>query len=218
MTAATRPPTRFAPMTLLTACFALSLVAIGCKDEKKLTPPPPASEYLAQSSGTNVLANLQRAYGKESIAEYTKLFSTDFVFVFNPADPIDPSHIHPSSWALADELSSTAHMFTDSSVFRIELSSYSPGLPERADSLLGPRTWKMRVDQVTLQVLTRKEDGTLLTLLVDEAHEVFFFREDSTKSASDGKPTWFIFRWEDQPISGGKVESKSWGQIKAAFR
>jgi hypothetical protein len=204
-------------MTVLAALFALSLAATGCKDEKKLTPPPPVSDYLAQSSAANVLANLQTAYGKESIGEYRKLFEEAFTFVFNPSDVSgdDPT---PAQWGLADELESAANMFADSSVSRIELSSYTLGVPERADSLYyGPRTWKVRVDQANLQVHTRNDTGEPLIYLVDGTTEMFFFREEPTRPASDGKPTWFIFRWEDQPIRGVKVADKSWGQIKAVY-
>jgi hypothetical protein len=195
------------------------MAATGCKDEKKLTTPPPASEYLAQSSIVNVVANLQKAYGKESIDEYRKLFTDDFLFVFNPADPVDPNHPSPPQWGLVDELDATQNMFIDSSVFKIELSSYNFGVPERVDSVeYRPRAWKVRVDHTNLQVYTRKEDGTLLTLLVDDATEVFFLVEEPNRLASDGKPTWYIFRWEDQPIGTMKTERTSWGQVKNIFR
>jgi hypothetical protein len=219
MTVASRPPARLLPMAVLTALFALSMAATGCKDEKKLTTPPPASEYLAPSSIVDVLANLQKAYGKESIDEYRKLFTEDFLFVFNPADPVDPNHPSPPQWGLIDELDATENMFADSSVFKIELSSFVLGVPERVDSVeYRPRAWKVRVDQVNLRVHIRKPDGTLLTLLVDDATEVFFLVEEPTRLASDGKPTWYIFRWEDQPIGSGKIEGGSWGQVKNIFR
>jgi hypothetical protein len=195
------------------------MAATGCKDEKKLTTPPPASEYLAQSSIANVLANFQKAYGKESIDEYRKLFTNDFIFVFNPMDPVDPGHPNPPQWGLVDELDVTDNMFADSSVFKIDLSSYVLGVPARLDSNdYRPRAWKVRMDQANLQIYTRKPDGTLLTLLVDGATEVFFLVEEPTRLASDGKPTWFIFRWEDQPIGTRKTETTSWGQVKNIFR
>jgi hypothetical protein len=46
---------------------------------------------------------------------------------------------------------------------------------------------------------------------------MFFFVEEPTRLASDGKPTWFIFRWEDQPIGTGKSGRRSWGQIKNIY-
>jgi hypothetical protein len=170
MTVASRPLTRLVPMAVLTALLALSMVAAGCKNEKKLTPPPAESNYLAQSSAANVLANLQRAYGERNIDQYRKLFTDDFIFVFNPADPIDPAHPSPPQWGLADELGSTEHMFTDTQVTKIELSSYVLGVPARVDSNdYRPRAWKVRVNQANLQVYTRKPNGELLTLLVDGA-------------------------------------------------
>ena len=81
---------------MLTAALALSLTAIGCKDEKQLTPPPPASNYLAQSSVADVLANLQTAYEMQSLDQYRKLFAAEFTFVFNPANvnnPTDPTSV-----------------------------------------------------------------------------------------------------------------------------
>jgi hypothetical protein len=174
--------------------------------------------YLPQTNPANVLANLQTAYAERKIDQYRKLFAEDFVFVFNPLDPIDPDHPNPPQWGLAEELSVTENMFTDTLVSKIELSSYSLGVPERVDSLYyGPRARKVRVDEVNLQVYARKEDGTLLTLLVEGATEGFFFREEPTKPI-DGRPTWYIFRWEDQPIGGRKGETRSWGQVKRLFR
>ena len=182
--------------------------------------PPPVSNYLPQTSPANVIANLQVAYGERRIDEYRKLFTDDFVFVFDPADPVDPNHPSPPQWGLADELSSAENMFTDTLVTRIELSSYVLGVPSRVDSVeYRPRAWKVRVDQVNLQVHTRRPDGNLLTLLVDGATEVFFFVEEPSRpSPVNGRPTWYIFRWEDQPIGTRKVEMTSWGQVKNLFR
>jgi hypothetical protein len=167
-------------------------------------PPLVVTNIVPQTSPANVLANLQTAYAERKIDEYRKLFAEDFIFVFNPADPVDPDHPNPAQWGLAEELSVTENMFADELVSKIELSSYSLGAAERVDSLYyGPRAWKVRVDQANLQVYTRKLDGTLLTLLVEGATEVFFFREEPTKpSPVDGRPTWYVIRWEDQPIGG----------------
>ena len=220
-TAAARPLARHLSITGLAVFLALSMTATGCKDEKQLTTPLEGHDgpYGPNSSAANVLTNMQMAYAERNIDRYRSLFSEDFVFVFDPADPIDPNHPTPPHWNLVDELAATGNMFKDEFVSRIELSSYVLGLPERADSLLyGPRTWKVRVSEANLQVYMKKEDGTSLTLLVEGTTEVFFFRREPTAPAWDGKPTWFIFRWEDQPITGGKVQQTSWGQIKAAFR
>jgi hypothetical protein len=193
---------------LATGLLVISFLAIGflagCpwspKPDTKLIPVE--SNYLPQTSPENVIANLQTAYAERKIDEYKKLFSDDFTFVFNPADPIDPNHPSPPQWGLADELDVTENMFADELVTKIDFSSYVLGVPAQLDSNdYRPRAWKVRVDQANLQVYTRKPDGTLLTLLVDGATEVFFFVEEPTKpSPVDGRPTWYIFRWEDQPI------------------
>lgn len=217
MSTPVRPPIRLVPMSVLPAILALVMATAGCKDEKKLTPPPPASAYLAQSSAANVLANLKTAYEQQSLVEYRKLFADDFTFIFCPydAEGDDPT---PAQWNLADELSSTQHMFLDSLVSRIELTSYVLGVPARADSeYYGPRTWKVRVDQAKLQVWIQTPNGEPLIYLVDGTTELFFFREDVTTPASDGKPAWLIFRWEDQPAHGGKVPWTTWGRIKASY-
>jgi hypothetical protein len=182
--------------------------------------PPPVSNYLPQTSPANVIANLQIAYGERTIDEYRKLFTEDFIFVFSPTDLIDPNHQTPPQWGLGEELVSTENMFTDELVFKIELSSYVLGVPTRVDSVeYRPRAWKVRIDRANLQVYTRKPDGTLLTLLVDGATEVFYFVEEPSRpSPINGRPTWYIFRWEDQPIGSGKTEVISWGQVKALFR
>ena len=123
----------------------------------------------------------------------------------------------PDRWVLADELAAANNMFRDEFVSRVELSSYRLGLLERADSLVyGPRTWKVRVDEVNLAVHTYRENGTSLTYVVEEATEVFIFREEPTKPI-DGSPSWYIFRWEDQPIGPAKADTTSWGYIKVLF-
>ena len=202
-------PWNFWILPLAIGFLAIGLLS-GCpwSPGKNSVIPPVPSNYLPQTSPANVLANLQMAYAERKIDEYKKLFTEDFVFVFNPADPVDPNHPNPPQWSLVDELTVTENMFADELVSKIELSSYSLGVAEKVDSLYyGPRAWKVRVDDANLQVYTRKEDGTLLTLLVEGATEVFFFREEPSKpSPVDGRPTWYIFRWEDQPI-GAKIAS-----------
>jgi hypothetical protein len=200
--------------------LALGFVAIGLltgcpwSPKKTVTTPVTPSDYLPQTSPANVLQNLQTSYKNRNIDEYTKLFATDFTFVFNPLDPEVPDHPNPPSWGLVDEIEATKNMFTNELVTKIELTSYVLGVPEKADSLYyGPRAWKVQVNEANLQVATRTADGDLLTYLVQGTTEVFFFREEPTKPI-EGRPTWYIFRWEDQPI-GTKVASTAAGKPNA---
>jgi hypothetical protein len=208
------------PWILLILPLAVGSLAIGflagCPWSPGKNPviPPPPTKYLPQTSPANILANLQMAYGERDIDEYRKLFAENFAFVFNPADVTgdDPT---PTQWGLADELESTNNMFRSELVSKIELSSYTLGVPERVDSLYyGPRAWKVRVDEANLQVATRTDDGEPLIYMVDGTTEVFFFREEPTKPI-DGRPTWYIFRWEDQPIGGKSTPTATSGKPDA---
>ncbi len=192
--------------------MAIALVAVSVLAGCPWSPEPddgggdPVSNYLPQTSPANVLANLQTAYSERKIEEYRKLFTEDFTFVFNPLDPEDPENPNPDQWGIADELEATKNMFEDELVTKVELTSYTMQVPEVADSVsYGPDAWKVRVDETNLQVATRLPDGDVLTLVVQGTTEVFYFREDDTKPVG-GRPTWYIFRWEDQPI-GSKTSA-----------
>ena len=205
---------------LVVLAVMVAMVTAGCGGDEgcRCTPTPPPPGFPPQDSPANVIATLQMAYGERNIDMYRKLFAEDFVFFFNTGIPVDPAHPMPDRWDLADELASANNMFRDEFVSRVELSSYRLGLLERADSLrYGPRAWRLRVDEVNLEVHTYRENGTPLTYVVKRATEVFFFREESAKSI-DGSPSWYIFRWDDQPIEPAKAETTSWGSIKALFR
>jgi hypothetical protein len=220
MAAPTRPFTRLVPVAALTALLVLSMVAAGCKEEKKLTPPPPpASDYLPASSAANVLANLKTAYETKNLAEYRKLFAEDFVFSFIPPGLSDLDNTLPpvDGWELADELTSTEIMFNDTSVGKIELHHWDIGTAEPAESLYyGPRAFRVVAGNVDLTVkILDTYEGLILS--VEGSAERFYFREEPSRRASDGLPTWLIFRWEDFPAGRPKVERTSWGEIKAAF-
>jgi hypothetical protein len=182
-----------------------SLVGCPWSPGKNPVIPPPVSKYLPQSSMVNVLANLKTAYEDRHLEEYKKLFSQDYAFVFSPADYGNPDDPTPQQWGRDEEFTSTENMFHNELVDKITLD-YVAGVPERADTLMYPgRTWKMKVDNANLQVSTRNAEGEQLIYQVPGTTEMFFFREVLTTLASDGRPTWYIFRWEDQPIGAAAV-------------
>ena len=192
----------------------------ACDDDKKVTPPE-VSDYLDQSSAVNVLENLKTAYVKREYAQYEKLFSADFIFVFNPADVDDPINPTPQQWARADEMDATRNLLTHDHVEGISLN-WSPG-QLTADDTYG---WKIRVDDVLLDVQTRNELGEVWILQVKGATHRFYFREESNLTPA-GRKKWVCTRWEDSPIglarSGGsavrpETEETSWGAIKGLYR
>jgi hypothetical protein len=201
---------------LLAVPLVLSLTGGGCKDDKRITPPPPyVSPYQAQNSIANVLANFKTAYEARNFDEYRKLFAEDYRFYFNPADVHSGDNPTPESWGYADEMAATENMFHDDLVDQIQVD-YTIGTPERADSVLyGAHAWKVRLTEANLRVVTRNEGGEPLTYLVPGTTELFYLRQSATETV-DGQPKWHIFRWDDQPIA--KTETKSWGQVKHAYR
>jgi hypothetical protein len=192
--------------------FLLAAAFSGCKDDKKITVPPPPSEYLEQSSPANVLANLQTAYQRKNCGEYSKLFAPDFVFLFNPSDVNDPTNPTPPDWGFPAETASACSLFAHPRVETITLS-WSVGALE-ADTTYG---WKIRVDEVNLNVNARNEQNELWIYQVRGSHQMFYFREEDVTLPS-GKKKWTCIRWEDSPIGSGKTQETSWGQIKHNFR
>lgn len=181
-----------------------SLVGCPWTPGKNLVIPIDPGKYLPQSSMVNVLANLKTAYEDRNIDQYKKLFSDDYTFVFSPADASDQDDPTPAQWGKEEEFTSTENMFRNELVEKITLD-YVAGVPERADTVAyGRGAWKMKVDSANLAVSTRNEAGEALIYQVPGTLEMFFFREEPSKPAADGRPSWFIFRWEDQPIGAAK--------------
>jgi hypothetical protein len=99
-----------------------------------------------------------------------------------------------------------------------------------ADDTYPEHPWKIRVDNVQLDVQTRAQDGTVWIYQVNGATHVFYFREAAGEQASDGRAKWYCTRWEDSPIGLARpdgphnnglepyVERTTWGRIKGAFR
>jgi hypothetical protein len=200
----------------------------GCPFSPKnnpIPPPPPLSDYLEQSSAAYVLANLRTAYEKKNFDEYDKLFSPDYVFVFNPADVGDPENPTPQQWFRADEMDSARNLFSNDRVEYITLN-WNPGEAEPSDEVI-QGSWKVRVDAVNLDVHTRNENNEVWIYEVKGAVHVFYFREDpSVTFPASGKHKWYCIRWDDSPIGGfagvevdgAKVQETSWGAIKSLYR
>ncbi len=202
----------------LVVLLALVLAHPGCDAKKNAIKPVQLPDH-PQSSPANCLANLKIAYNRhDDINEYIKLFSDDFTFVFNPVDATRPEDPTPPSWGWAEERQSTERMFTSELTEGIGLNyDQDPAVNSGNE---WPGTWKVLARHVRLQVDTRKDDGTQLTLLVEDGTGTFFFKEYTDERASDGKNLWRIVRWEDQTVvkQGALMTSNStWGAIKNLF-
>jgi hypothetical protein len=127
----------------------------------------------------------------------------------------------PPSWGFPDDVASACSLFADPS--ELITLDWSPGALE-ADSAYG---WKIRVDEVNLNVNTRNENNELWIYQVRGSYQFFYFREDTSVTFPGGKHRWVIVRWEDAPAGGPKlapvegdprVERTTWGQIKFNYR
>ncbi len=179
---------------------AVAVLAGGCVFSPKKTKPEETSEWLPQSSPAYCLANLQNAYLKRSFNEYLKLFATDFTFVFSPADVGDPVDPTPASWGLDEERDTHEKMFSSDLLDRIQLSFEQDAAEESNDEF--PDTWKVNVHEINLILDTRKENNEVWIYKVVDGQATFYFKQYPNEKASDGRPLFRIWRWEDQPIGG----------------
>ena len=191
--------------TKLYGCWLVLLLVLwgtaGCVFSPTKAPaPPPVSPYLAQDSPANCLQNLMTAYVNRDLAAYSLLFTSDFTFVFTPADVLNPTNPTPAQWGLADEKTSADHMFHSELVDKIELTFQQDTAVDSGSDYAG--TWKVHLSNVNLLVYTR-QDGTPWIYRVAGGTATFYFKEFPNETASNGKPLWRIWRWEDQPIAFG---------------
>ena len=200
----------------ITALVA-GVLAAGCDAEKKITPPDPPSPYLEPSSPLNVLKNLEYAYEHEDSTAYAAVFTEDFTFVFNPDDVRNPDNPTPAEWDLEDELQAAGAMFRSPSVDDISLN-WSIGEPDSsgAQNPQDPDTLAVRVDEINLDVITKRDD-TIWIYKVQGATHWFHFLADRSVTYAGDKHRWRVYRWLDSPIGAGKTEEMTWGHIKMLF-
>lgn len=191
-------------------CSAICLTMLtGCPWDPptKIDPIIVPDEYLPQTDPDGILANLKMAYTKENYDQYAKLFSQDYIFVFNPAD-VNGDDPTPVQWARQPELDAAKNMFDDEKVTQITLT-WNPGTPESAADKFPafPECLRVRVDDITLRVETRPPDlAEPLIYLVQGAYHYFYFKEGKGAEAgvdpTNSLPIWYLFQWEDSPIGG----------------
>jgi hypothetical protein len=206
----------------LSAAFAI-LLLVGCSsDGKKKNTEPDPTLYLSQTSVTNILANLIRAYDEKNATEYTKLFDPSYRYTFAPQDIGGPNHI-PAAWGRDEEITSATHMLggtTNADGYMAEeiTLSFTVGVPTGTaiDS-----TWtKVVLSNINLSVVGRQtssQDPLIYQVIGDKA-DLYFVETDETAPGSNLK-TWKIVRWDDKPIAraGPATNDTTWGLIKALW-
>jgi hypothetical protein len=207
------------------ALLAALLAGCGGGGAKLIPPDPPATpDYPEQSSAANLLANLRTSYERRNFSEFEKLFSDDFVFAFGLADVNDPVSPTPAEWPRDSVMACTAKLFASPWVDAITINWWIGALV--ADDTYDARGWKIRVDNVQLDVQTRAEDGTVWIYQVNGALHLFYFRALETTMPS-GRQKWVITRWEDSPIGSARRPAEpdtphpagmTWGRFFYSYR
>ncbi len=190
----------------LLALPVLLLLMAGCpfSPEKDPKPPvdPPDPDYVANTSITNVLANLKTSYNKQNIEQYKALLHQDYLYIFDPRDV--GTHGIPESWIYPDEVASAEHLFrsdpnTDGYKMETISLNYLPGSDVVSQVEPG---WRMvTLTQITLLVDTRHKDNgkQLLYQVIGDQADIHFIQTDAIDQAS-GLRIWKIIYWVDKPI------------------
>jgi hypothetical protein len=163
-----------------------------------------------------VLEILPFAYGGRDLDRYARLFADDFTFFFDPPDSAGTDF--PRSWNRQKEMASAGNLFRSEAVDRIELD-LDPGTLEPSPQVIAD-SWRVRTRIVRLRLVRRGTRGQRDTLQVSGGTELFYLRPDSTRLTWDGRPTWYIVRWEDlgPAVTVRKVEETSWSVLKYLYR
>ncbi|MFB3907132.1 MAG: hypothetical protein ACE15D_01915 [Candidatus Eisenbacteria bacterium] len=198
-----RRPTQFLLIVLfLPVLFGLS----GCPWSTDSKKPDDGGNtgYLEQTTITNVLQNLKKAYVEMNPDEYEKLLghsqggdAYDFEYIFDPNDVGGDDNI-PPSWGFDDEMVATRNMFSKSEpnhdgyiAETIELS-FDAGTPTPANDV-NPGWQKVQLTGVNLYVDTRQsQSGENLRYLVSGDQADLYFAKTGN--------IWKIVRWVDRPI------------------
>ncbi len=160
------------------------------------TPPPPPSDYRPQTSVSNVLYNLKKAYQEFNYDQYVRLLDESYTYIFAPQD-IGKEGI-PPWWGLSDERVSAGNLFSKTVPNRegyiAESASLSfvsgPEIPNDVEN------WtKVVLSQIFLTITTRnKVTGDPLDYLVQGDQANLWFVQRGV--------FWYIVKWEDKPIAG----------------
>ncbi len=210
-------------MRTLLCMLCTMMLAGGCASDSKKRPIiDHPLEYLPQTSSTNVLANMARAYQEMSYEEYRKLLDVSFEYVFAPQDTGGPNSI-PGSWGLSDELLSASHLLgrvvnSDGYLADAITVHFTQGPDTPAD--LNPEWRKVVLSNVNLEVAAREgtSNDPLTYQVIGDKANLYFVQTEETAPGTDLR-IWKIIRWEDKPIGlrTGKSRNTTWGMIKASF-
>ena len=227
-------------MRIAIAIFILAAIAAnGCSNggSSLVVKPPIAYPPLVASDPANASRVLLYRYSGLDLAGYGALLTTDFEFVFDPADASGDPY-RERGWSRDDELASAANLFVSGTtalapVRRVSILLHGPvvALPDDRPGKLAP--WHSRVS-LPVEVMAWRESALWWAL----GTETFYLvRGDSAKLPSWRSPPadstrWYFERWEEStdPYVAASLGAApraldttprrrlTWGGLKALYR
>src|SRR5690606_25502094 len=193
---------------------AVLVMMMGCSDDDTVSPPDVEDP---RKTIATAMEELRAAYVARDIDRYAKLFDSNFVFVFDPAD-VQENQDLPPSWGGQTELDAARNLFQASLVDRIQVD-FTVGTPvEPQPQDVGTRefpegTRKVLATRVSLDVDTRDPAGGENIIYRCDGDQAVFFLYPDTLEVVDGVPVWKIFEWRDKRIGALPTIGTSWGLI-----
>jgi hypothetical protein len=198
----------------------LGLFGCGGEDDPCVNCPPPRP--------ADPLEELQLAYKRRDMGQYTRLLADDFAFCFDP--DMRPAAPQPC-WDRAADSAATARLFAavDITDIRITLTS-GADVPVNEP---GKEKWRrIRVTDTFLEADRQPPVGEVITYRVDGDTQDFYFRKGrspaDTLATSPTSKEWFLVAWDDLGRLNGSaaaaaagpkpaVQNTTWGSVKLLF-
>lgn len=203
-------PARLAALLFLAALPYLS----ACT--KDVPPDGGEDPILLQTSEDNVLNNLQVAYRKRDIDEYSRLLATDFQYYFDNKTRVDKGL--PVYWTRLQDSTQTEKLFKSDKVSDITINLQWTHKSARPSNEIGREDWTYYdiLDvflDVDLAPTTDNPDG--VTYRVEDQRQRFYFRRGRTKPAAPGDTLMYIVEWRDYGVEAAPGGGVTISSVKA---
>jgi hypothetical protein len=187
------------------AAVGLGLIAGSCVFDTRPAEMPVGSstEWEEPVEPEIVLSNLANSIGGRNALNYETLLTEDFTFNPDPSDSVELENYYPGAflnWSRGTET-------------RVARQMLDPGLTAYASLVFIPGSEKIITDTDSTYEAIQEYQLVLFgeTTAVYNGTARFHVRRHS-----DG--LWYIWRWEDNRLSGDAEEYVTWGILKGIIR
>lgn len=235
-------------LTLCALALTILPLASGCGGNPFNPPPdtggpPDLSDTPLNDSPQNLMLRFERAYERELLSEYAKLFASNFRFTFsNQSDPTLVA-TYGNNWGKDDEIESTSHLFDgfngqngfEPGAISIQLSLDGAQFiddPTHPDSAAHYKY--VIVPSISLRLEVAGSPETQI-YEINAPHDFYLVRGDAAFLDTDGSQPatadrWYIRRWDDKSPALGAVAPRlaslaasdrpvttTWGNLKSTY-